>query len=99
LTKVGFAYLVADEAAGVEGGRVRIKLHRLDHVLFDDADLEREGRHGCAVAILLAAPSRILPLFWPKNKDSSGQDLGLEGINSSSAFSSWRALSLVPLIL
>ena len=46
LAEIGFADLVADQSAGVEDSRHRIELHRFDHILLDDADLERERRHG-----------------------------------------------------
>ena len=45
LSKIGLGDLITDESAGVEDGRVGIELHRLDHILLDDADLERQRRH------------------------------------------------------
>jgi hypothetical protein len=46
LSEISFGNLVTDDAAGIVDGRVGIELHRLDHILLDDADLERYRRHG-----------------------------------------------------
>ena len=41
LSKIGLCDLVADDSTGIVDGRVWVKLHRLDHIFLNDADLER----------------------------------------------------------
>lgn len=41
LSEIGLGDLVADDSTGIVDGRIGIELHRLDHILLDDTDLER----------------------------------------------------------
>lgn len=69
MSEIGLGDFISDESTSVEDGRVGVELHRLHHVLLDDADLERQRRH--ADFFLVDDPIFYLFSSRPANSNKS----------------------------